>query len=339
LKHPNLSIIIPTHNRLDKLGELLRCLRRQHRELTDYEIIVVDDGSTPPVVLAEPHEGPVCSVIRLEGLERSVARNTGAAAARGRILIFLDDDMEVGHDFLAAHGHAHLEWSGALAVGLIRLPDEVAKTPFGRFRRHVDDFIDPLPRGVMPSRNFCAAGNMSIPRDRFLALGGFDPNIVSSEDQELALRHTAQGGAIVFVPEARATHHDTARDIRSYCRRTQWGSENLIPFCHRYPDWPDNVERERVNGFHEWGRYSVRQGLRKVLKAIVASRPVTAGLFCVADGLERAAPSSRLLERVYRLLLGAHIFRGYRNGLKRFGARAISAESDLQAPAVGPIVE
>ena len=69
---------------------------------------------------------------------------------------------------------------------------------------------------------------------------GFDAVLASSEDQDLALRHTATGGRIAFVPEARVVHCDSALDIRSYCRRAEWGAEHMIPFCRRYPDWPAN---------------------------------------------------------------------------------------------------
>jgi GT2 family glycosyltransferase len=105
----------------------------------------------------------------------------------------------------------------------------------------------------MSTPNFCAAANMSIPRNLFQGLGGFDCAITSSEDQDLAMRHTAKGGLIAFLPEAEAVHHDNALDIRSYCRRAEWGIENMLPFCHRYPELPDNIERAMVNGLPRWG--------------------------------------------------------------------------------------
>jgi glycosyltransferase involved in cell wall biosynthesis len=331
--NPDISVVIPTHNRPEKLSVLLRSLLVQSLAATEYEILVVDDGSAPPIALAIEPALPERIVIRLEGRERSIARNTGAAKARGRILVFLDDDMEVGHDFLATHQRAHDEWPVSLAVGLIRLPETVAKTPLGRFRRHLDDYIESPPRGVVASRIFCAAGNMSILRDRFQALGGFDPAIISSEDQDLALRHTAENGVIVFVPEARTTHHDNAIDIRNYCRRSYWGAEKMIPFCRRYPDWPENIERERINGFHEWRQHPIGQGLRKTIKATISTWPLTMGLFLIADLFERFAPENALLERVYRLLLGSHIFRGYRAGVRQW-----NATNKTECPSARPTV-
>ena len=314
MRNVGTSVIIATHNRLEKLAETLSSLTRQDNEAGEYEIIVVDDGSKPPVVIESGNEFPPVVLVRVEGLERSAARNRGAAAARGKLLIFVDDDISVKPDFVAVHVRAHDEWSGVLAVGAIRLPDETMATPFGRFRQKLERNEVPLARGLTSIRNFCTAANMSIPRDVFLALGGFDSSITSGEDQDFALRHTAGGGRIAFLPEADAVHRDDALDIRSYCRRAEWGSLNMIPFCRRYPDWPDNVEREQVNGAIRLSA-PIAETTRKIVRLVLTQRPIASVLFRAASFLEHSAPNSRALDCVYRVLLGIHIFRGYRKGL------------------------
>jgi len=320
MSHIVISVIIPTHNRPEKLADTLACLKQQSLPATEYEIIVVDDGSSPPMILPEDAEGPSCTLVRLEGTERSAARNAGATVAKGDLLIFVDDDIIVRDDFLEVHLRAHREWPDALVVGRISLPREALVEPFGRFRQRLEQQFVPTNRALTAMRNLCTAANMSISRDLFQKLEGFEHRIVSSEDQDLALRHTARGGRIVYLPEARALHRDSALDIRSYCRRAEWGSEQMMPFCQRHPDLPDNLERERINGPVKWGEESLAQSLRKVIKAVLANRVVIEALFRVASLLERLAPTSAALDRVYRLLLGIHIFRGYRRGLKRYGA-------------------
>jgi hypothetical protein len=154
-----------------------------------------------------------------------------------------------------------------------------------------------------------------MPRQAFLQLGGFDETMVSAEDQDLALRHSGRGGAIAFAPEIEAVHRDVCCDIRSYCQRMEWAYERMIPFCRHHPLWSDNVERYRVNGPLRWREEPVARTARKLVKGVMASHPVPEMLFVVASVLEHGAPNSRLLHRVYALLLGAHIFRGYRKGL------------------------
>jgi len=309
-----LSVIFPTHTRPEKLAILLGCLRHQDLAAAEYEIIVVDDNSVPPVALPPSVEDPRVTLVRLDDIERSAARNTGATAAAGEWLVFLDDDMTVEENFLSCHLSAHMTWPNTLVVGSIRLPDETALTAFGRFRQRLEDQGLPQKPGLVSMPNFCTAANMSLSRKLFLETGGFDGTIVSSEDQDFALRHTSGGGRIAFLPEANAIHRDDALDIRSYCRRAEWGSLHMMPFCRRYPDWRDNVERDRVNGPVRLSA-PISETARKVVKVALTLRPVAALLFRAASVLERAAPNSRALDRVYRLLLGIHIFRGYRRGL------------------------
>jgi hypothetical protein len=157
---------------------------------------------------------------------------------------------------------------------------------------------------------------MAIPRHQFLTLGGFDSELASGEDQDLALRHSASGRRIVFVPGAAAVHRDRAMDVRGYCRRHEWGAEQLLPFCRRYPEWPDNVIRAQVNGLAGPADGAVGR-LRKGMKSLLAGPAVTEILFVACSYLERTAPDSRLLDKLYHVLLGTHIFRGYRRGIAR----------------------
>jgi GT2 family glycosyltransferase len=312
-----MSVIVPTRNRPDSLIRAISLLSEQDLPAADYEIVVVDDGSVPPVRLPEGPCGPTLKLIRLDGLERSAARNAGSKVASGRVLVLVDDDMRVNRDLLSQHLAAHRRWPEALVVGSVRFPKQAIARPFVRFREALEDRVVPEVPGPTPTPNFCAAANMSISRDLFQDIGGFDPVIVSGEDQDFALRHSALGRQIVFWPQARAIHHDNALDIRSYCRRVEWGSRNLVQFCRRHPDWPDNAERERVNSALRWGREPVTLSLRKLIKAVLALTLFRETLFLTTSVLERMVPNSRALDTLYRVLLGVHIRRGYRKGAKR----------------------
>lgn len=311
------SIVIPTHNRLEKLRETVEKLRLQDFPKEDYEIVVVDDGSNPPVAFEKDFTvTPDVRIVRLEGEERSVARNRGAKEAKGKLVIFIDDDISTKPDFIEKHWWAHQEFSKALAVGEILLPDDSQKTPFGRFRQRLEKDGIPRKRGLVAEKNFCAAGNASIKRDLFLKLGGFDTTLTSAEDQDFALRHTTQGGQIVYLPEAVVIHQDKALDICGYCQRNEWGSRLMLPFYERYPDFPPNIERERINGLTRWGKEPLANSFRKTMKTLISSKFSVNIFLLITSILEKTNPNSFILEKIYRLLLGVHIFRGYRAAMK-----------------------
>jgi glycosyltransferase involved in cell wall biosynthesis len=308
----DLSVIVPTHNRIAALEALVQSLRQQRTELL-WEVIVVDDGSEPPVDQVVG-EGLTFRLLRTPGVERSAARNLGARSASGSLLLFLDDDLTLENGFLEHHWEAHREWSACVAVGSTRLPGG-AGAPFVRFRQALEALGEPPSRGLVASPNFCTAQNMSIDRSRFLALGGFCESLVSGEDQDLAMRHTAEGGRITFIPEARAIHHDAYMDLAAYCERVEWGARTMVPFCRRHPDLPQNRSRLDRNAPPEWGREPLMQSFRKQGKRFVARQLRPAPLFGLVRILERWAPESGALGRAYRALLGLHFLRGFQKGL------------------------
>jgi glycosyltransferase involved in cell wall biosynthesis len=318
---PLLTVVIPTRDRHASLGRALRSVQDQTLDQDAYEVVVVDDGSDPPVDCGS--EGSRIRVVRLRHAERSEARNRGAREGGGQVLVFMDDDMLAGRNLLEAHAAAQAEWPGALAVGEITLPAETRRTPFGRFRSALETSAIPPYRGPVARPNFATAANMSMARQRFLALGGFDPSFVSSEDQDLALRHSAAGGTIVYLPEAAAVHDDPATSLREYCRRAEWGAEHMAPFCQRYPDWPDNQERRAVNGPISWSRDPLPRILKKAGKQFLGTPPMLRALFALADRLEARSPSGQVLVKLYHLVLGIHLQRGFRRG--RAAAPAVAA--------------
>lgn len=324
-----ISVIIPTKDRPEACWETVSALRDQTLPPDRFEIVVVDDGSRPLPRLPDRGEDPQCTVVRLGGRERSAARNVGAEVARGELLLFLDDDITVGRDFVGDHVAAQREWSAALIVGAIKLPEGALRQPFGRFRQALERQGVPSQRGRTSTRNFCTASNMSIARCRFLSTGGFDEGLASGEDQDFALRYSEGGGTVVFLPEAVGIHRDEAMDIRSYCRRTKWGSERLAAFCRKHPAWPDNIARERVNGPVRFEREALGQSARKIAKKLMALRPVLEMLFQATAVVERLAPESSVLDRMYRVLLGVHIYRGYRDGVTRLEDREVAGAAKL----------
>lgn len=181
---PRLSIIIPTHNRHELVQ---RAVRSVIDALPDEsEVIVIDDGSDPPVrdSLAPWLDQSFFRLLRHEvpsGAAR--ARNAGAMAAMGEILLFLDDDDEMIADYparvlgIATNCTASFGFSSIF----IRAPGE---------KDHVDG-QRPYPSGIIPSqallrhRISAFSAGFWVRREAFHAIGMIDPRQVVDEDTSL----------------------------------------------------------------------------------------------------------------------------------------------------------
>ena len=109
---PLVSVVMPTYNRGDSIQRSVDSIRAQWHE--DWELLVVDDGSTDRTVEAMDGVDPRVRVIRQANAGAYVARNTGLAQARGDLVAFLDSDdtwhewhLALAAAFFAAHPGEH----------------------------------------------------------------------------------------------------------------------------------------------------------------------------------------------------------------------------------------
>ena len=117
------TVVVPYYQAPLELGRTLAGLERQTYPRELFEVIVVDDGSDPPLALPE---SPLDLRVEYQedlGFGLARARNTGARAATGDILLFLDCDMIPEQDWLTSHARWHHAASDVLTMG---------------FRLHVD---------------------------------------------------------------------------------------------------------------------------------------------------------------------------------------------------------
>jgi glycosyltransferase involved in cell wall biosynthesis len=113
MSEPRVSIVLPTFNRGDVIRRAIDSVRQQ--SFTDWELVIVDDGSTDGTAEAVSGIDPRIVVVRQENGGVYVARNTGLAKARGRWITFLDSDdewtpyyLELAAGFLERHPDEHV---------------------------------------------------------------------------------------------------------------------------------------------------------------------------------------------------------------------------------------
>jgi glycosyltransferase involved in cell wall biosynthesis len=203
---PFCSVIIPTYDRPAGLARCLAALAALRYPRTRFEVLVVDDGSpTPPAAaVAAVDDHLDIRLLSQTNAGPGVARNTGAAHARGALLAFTDDDCRPAP-----------EWLTALATRFAAVPDRLLG---GCTRNALADNASAHTSQVIvdtayayynpdPDRaTFFASNNLAVPAAAFRALGGFDPRFRVSEDRELCDRWCASGRRMSYVPEALVEH-------------------------------------------------------------------------------------------------------------------------------------
>jgi hypothetical protein len=191
---PLFSVVIPTYNRRERLLRALRSVLAQ--TFVDYEIIVVDDGSSDGTMEALAGvTGPV-TAIRQANRGPAAARSTGVRAATGDFIAFLDSDDTWFPWTLASYADAvkQNDRLGWLYGGGVANPQAVngsnGKTPMV-CRSFPDYFSAASVDGLMP-----LASGVAISRQLLLALGGLNESMRVAEDVDLWFR---LGGASPFV--------------------------------------------------------------------------------------------------------------------------------------------
>jgi glycosyltransferase involved in cell wall biosynthesis len=220
---PSASVVVCTRNRWALLEMCLSSLDEQAGEL---EIIVVDNGShdaTPARLQRWAASGPHRMVVSepLAGLSR--ARNRGLEAARGEIVLFLDDDALAPVSWAASHLRAYRDETVAAAGGPI-----VLTFPDGRPRwagTALEHWWSALSLGdepgPFPPPHGPYGANMSVRRSSALQAGGFDvalgragTSLISSEEADLFQRLWSAGNTIWYVPEAIIVHQVSPDRLR-----------------------------------------------------------------------------------------------------------------------------
>ena len=212
-----LSVIIPTHNRAAKLRSCLEALSRQTLSAADFDVIVVNDGSTDDTaaMLAQLKTPFALRVIEPAQRGQCAARNAGAEIAN-RFCLFLDDDIIPLPELVATHLEAQQAHQGAVVIGPLtsRLPDDAdwANRSDWYTRCFANDWAahyDRLDQGVRPPRwRDCYSGNMSVAHDVLLEAGGFAVDLPAEFDVELGYRLQCSGAPFVYAPTARGEHDD-----------------------------------------------------------------------------------------------------------------------------------
>jgi len=186
---PAVSIVMPTHNRADYIGVAVDSVLGQ--TYTDWELVIVDDGSTDDTrtVVAQylAHDPRIRYVRQDENRGIALSRNHGVAVSRGRYIAMLDSDdawaspEKLALQVAALDADPHL---GIVGTWRVFINAQGART--GARLSHPTD--DASIRATQLHRNCFAQSSVLFRRDAFERAGRYDPNLVVAEDHDLWLR-------------------------------------------------------------------------------------------------------------------------------------------------------
>lgn len=208
MNQPIFSVVIPTFNRQEVLRKCLYALAQQSCPKSDFEIIVVDDGSIPPIpdsIVAELQDIGISLIRNSKNLGPSAARNRGAEAARGQYLAFTDDDCAPDRNWLNELKNVFAHDSAAAVGGCILAGSKnlYAKTSHAILDAAYEYYNETDAR-------FCASANLTVPLKGYREVGGFLPEFRASEDREFCARWLRKGHRLLYAPQAVVVHQSHA---------------------------------------------------------------------------------------------------------------------------------
>ena len=238
---PRISVVVCSYNGARTIRDCCEGLRRL--EYPNYEVIVVDDGSTDDTAaIAREYD---VRLIRTPNRGLSSARNTGLAAATGEIVAYLDDDAYPDPHWLTYLAATFLSTSHAGVGGPNIAPEGdgpiaecVARAPGGPVHVLVTDReAEHIPGCNMAFRTACLE-----------AVGGFDPRFrTAGDDVDLCWRLQERGWTLGFHPAAMVWHH-RRNSARTYWRQQIGYGRAEAMLERKWPEKYNDVGHVRWTG-------------------------------------------------------------------------------------------
>lgn len=214
-----LSVIIPTYNRADTLKVCLEKVIAQQG--VDFEVIVVDDGSTDhteKIVSNVQHQTSNIKIkyIHQSSTHQAVARNRGVEASSGEIIVFIGDDIFIEPEFLMKHHDIHIQYpeENMAVLGFTTWDPSLEINSYMRFLESSGwqfgyKFLHPKFIGRLDPYKFFYTSNISLKKS-FFEKEKFNEDFVfyGWEDIELGFRLWKHHGMkIYYEPQAIGFHH------------------------------------------------------------------------------------------------------------------------------------
>ena len=243
------SIIIPAYHAEKTIGACLDGLLAQPAPGIDFEILIIADDETAPVVraLAEPRGARVLT----PNHGAAAARNLGAQNARGDILLFIDGDCVPEANWITA---MLAPLNDPEIVGACGMKRTHQRGIVPRYIQMEFDYRYDRERKLRDI-DFIDSGTAAYRRDIFLKCGGFDTTLADAEDAELSY-HVAKEGYRMAFAEGAVVYHAHPDNLIDYLRRkfvyAYWRSQVYARYPNKLLSDSRTPQTQKVQGVLAW---------------------------------------------------------------------------------------
>jgi glycosyltransferase involved in cell wall biosynthesis len=327
----DITIVVPTYNRLKLLTAAVESLRRQTYASDCYEILIISDGATDGTdeAFAQPLEAPRTRLLRqeVEGFGLSAARNYGIREGEGRLVMFFDDDMVAHEQMVEMHIVAHSQVGDEVAVrGRVFPSPELPETPFcqivlGDICRLYEENPD---QGRFIDFHNAVSWQTSYHRETIAGVGGYDETfrVYGWEDIEFSYRWSQAGLRFYYDPRPISYHNDQRQTLAAHAKRMRTSSKMAPILFQRHPELIQELPMYFDKAPIVWGQDSPGLIAKKMVRQAFASRLSMSAMERLTPMVEQVVPSPKLLRRWYYGFLGGHVLQGYREGLLKNNGHA-----------------
>lgn len=319
-KPPDVSVIIPTYNRKWFLLETLNSLSRQTFPASNFEVIIVDDGSTESIqdVINKGFPFKVHYIYQVNKGDAE-ARNSGALKSGAEILVFLDDDILASPDYLEAIVDGHLSGRNRIIVGTEYLwtredsPLETDRSP--GFHPEGSPELSPIEFTEICSNN------MSIRKEDYLSVGFMEsldfPGSSMWCDVDFSYRAYLKGFEFYRANRAVCWHRDyVAMNLQNQNRRWREAAYRAVVLFQKHPELIQHLPMFDDKTPVDWRTDPPAVVIRKLARRIGSSRPALRLLEFIESTLSSGHKGRVFLPHLHRWIIGGYIYQGFRDGLR-----------------------
>ena len=223
---PDISVVIPCYNAGANITRLLEQLGAQSIPRDRYEIIVIDDGSTDDTA-ARVEAIKNVQLLKQKQCGPGAARNLGVEKSRGRLVLFVDSDLEVAEDLLQRHlGFHDAHPDIALTGGGVEPPKKLPVLSWV-LADHFASWFNVHPKVRYPDEpEYLPSLNMCIKKDLVAGKHGLTfPDGLKHTGEDVLYCHAlrAKGLKLAFLPNAIVRHHDRTTMADHLNHMYRWG--------------------------------------------------------------------------------------------------------------------